>query len=210
MQLFLIRHGETDWNKEERIQGNIDTPLNATGIAQAERLAERLALEELEIVYASPLSRARTTAELIAQKAGIPLKLDERLKEKALGQLEGLTRADFEKTFPEVFKHWVTSQEHVPLPGEESPNQVLSRVNAFLDDVRVNHVDSKRVAIVSHGGTISMFCAALINLDARRRSPFVFDNASVTMIDLGGSRPRIHLLNDTCHLREEHLQDEIP
>jgi len=148
MQLFLIRHGETDWNKEERIQGNIDTPLNERGIAQAKLLAERLVLENLEMIYASPLARARTTAEHIAQKASIPLQLDERLKEKALGELEGMTRADFEKNLPEVFQRWVTSKEHVPLPGEETPEQVLSRVNTFLDEVRARHVDSKRIAIV--------------------------------------------------------------
>ncbi len=200
MHLLLIRHGETDWNNEGRIQGHTDTPLNARGIAQAEKLAARLAGEKIDALYTSPLARARITADLIAQKLGIAAIPDDRLKEKYLGELEGLTGAEFEQQYPEVYRAWHASAEHFPMPGEETPAAFRQRVQEFLDDAQARHKDATQVAIVSHGGTLGMFLATLIGLDVHRRFPFWFDNASISRVDLSGSRPRLRLLNDTCHL----------
>jgi broad specificity phosphatase PhoE len=206
MHLFLIRHGETDWNNEHRIQGNTDTPLNANGIAQAKQLAARIAGEKIAALYASPLARARATAEIIADKAGVALILDDRLKEKGLGDLEGLTVDEFELRYPDLYRGWISSADHFPLPGEESPAQLRERIVAFLDDLRTRHTNGARVAIVTHGGTISMFVSTLIGLAVNQRSPFWFDNASITLADLTGARPRVKLLNDTCHLANGELR----
>ena len=201
MHILLIRHGETDWNTERRIQGNTDTPLNATGLAQAKRLATRIAAaEKIDALYTSPLARARMTADMIAQQCGIVATPDDRLKEKALGDLEGLTIVEFEQHYPELHRGWLNSVEHFPLPNEETPMQLHERIETFLADLRVRHLNGTRVGVVSHGGTISMFVSMLIGLETNKRSPFWFDNASITTVDLSGSRPRIRLLNDTCHL----------
>ena len=208
MHLLLIRHGETDWNNEGRIQGHTDTPLNPRGIQQAGRLAARLASEEIDAVYTSPLARARVTAELIAQKHCLTAIPDDRLKEKFLGDFEGMTGGDLEKQYPEIFHAWHASEVHFPLPGEETPTALQERVQAFLDRVRAEHPDGAQVAVVSHGGTLSMFLATLIGLDIQRRFPFWFDNASVSHIDLSGTRFRLRLLNDTCHLRNGHNPSE--
>lgn len=200
MYLLLIRHGETDWNNERRIQGNTDTPLNANGIMQARQLARRIAGEKLDALYASPLARARVTAEIIADKVGVALNLDERLKEKGLGDLEGLTLEEFQAQYPELYQGWISGTEHFPLPGEESPAQLRERIVNFLNDLRARHANSARIGVVTHGGTISMFVSTLIGLGVNQRSPFWFDNASITLADLTGTRPRVKLLNDTCHL----------
>lgn len=200
MHLLLIRHGETDWNNERRIQGNTDTPLNANGIAQAQQLAARIVGEKIDALYASPLDRARATAEIIAQQAGVALILDDRLKEKGLGDLEGLTVDEFRARYPDLYRGWISSVNHFPLPGEESPAQLRERIVTFLDDLRARHSNGARVGAVTHGGTIGMFVATLIGLKVNQRSPFWFDNASVTLADLTGARPRVKLLNDTCHL----------
>ncbi len=200
MHLLLIRHGETDWNNERRIQGNTDTPLNANGIAQAKQLARRIAGEKLEALYASPLVRARVTAEIIADKVGVVLTLDDRLKEKGLGDLEGLTLEEFQAQYPELYQGWIFSTDHFPLPGEESPAQLRERIVDFLNDLRTRHSNGARLGVVTHGGTISMFVSTLIDLPVNQRSPFWFDNASLTVVDLTGARPRVKLLNDTCHL----------
>ncbi len=202
MHLYLIRHGETDWNVEQRIQGHTDTPLNARGIAQAEKLAARLAAEEkMDALYASPQRRARVTAETIARAAGIAPVFDDRLKEKYLGELEGMAIREVEQKFPEFFRGWRESATHVALPGEEHPRDLQTRLNSFLDDLRARHAPDARIAVVSHGGTIGMFIATLMEWDINKRLPFWFDNASVSWVDLSRARPRIRLLNDTCHLR---------
>ena len=210
MRLLLIRHGETDWNNEGRIQGHTDTPLNARGIAQAEKLAARLAREKIDAIYTSPLARARATAELIAREHGVAVISDDRLKEKCLGDLEGITGAEFEQQHAELYRAWRESETHYPLPGEETPSAVQERVQAFLDRVRAEHPDGAQVAVISHGGTLSMFLATLIGLDIQRRFPFWFDNASVSHIDLSGTRSRLRLLNDTCHLCNGHNPSENP
>ncbi len=200
MHLLLIRHGETDWNSQRRIQGNTDTPLNSYGIEQAHKLAQRLAEEKLGALYTSPLSRARVTAEIIGQKCGLTPILDDRLKEKGLGDLEGMTAEEFKDRFPDLYQGWITSQEHFSLPNEESPAELRERIETFLSDLHARHPNGTRIGVVSHGGTVGMFVGMLIGLGVNTRSPFWFDNASVTLIDLSGSRPRVRLLNDTCHL----------
>jgi broad specificity phosphatase PhoE len=205
MHLLLIRHGETDWNNEGRVQGHTDTPLNANGLAQARRLAARIAAEEaFATMYASPLARARVTAEIVAQACGIAPILDDRLKEQCLGEFEGLTGVEFEQHFPEIFAAWRTDPLRSPLPGQETRDDFQRRVQAFLDDLRARHTDGTRVAVVTHGGTIGMMLATLMGLDIGKRFPFWFDNASLSQVDLSGGRVRLRLLNDTCHLRNGH------
>jgi broad specificity phosphatase PhoE len=207
MYLLLIRHGETDWNIEGRMQGHSDTPLNANGIAQARRLAARVAAEEsFSAMYASPLARARVTAEIVAQACGIAPILDDRLKEQCLGDFEGLTDAEFAQRFPGALAAWRADPLRSPLPGQEKRDAFQQRVQAFLDDLRARHSDGTRVAVVTHGGTIGMMLATLIGLDIGKRFPFWFDNASLSHVDLSGGRVRLRLLNDTCHLRDGHRQ----
>ena len=202
MDLLLIRHGETDWNNERRMQGHTDTPLNANGIAQARQLAVRVVSEgSFSAMYASPLARARVTAEIIAQECGIAPILDDRLKEQGLGKFEGLTDAELERRFPGALAAWRTDPLRAPLPGQEKRDAFQQRVQAFLDNLRARHTDGTRVAVVTHGGTIGMMLATLIGLDIGKRFPFWFDNASLSHVDLSGGRVRLRLLNDTCHLR---------
>src|SRR5713226_3385839 len=103
MHLLFIRHGETKWNTEWRIQGHTDTPLNARGIEQAEQLAARLATEaKIDALYSSPLARARVTAEIIGKKLGLAASFDDRLKEKHLGEMEGMSFAEIEQQKPDL------------------------------------------------------------------------------------------------------------
>jgi len=204
VHLFLIRHGETEWNVERRMQGNTDIPLNARGRAQAELLAMRIAANGcLDVLYSSTLQRARVTAEAIARVCALTPIWDERLIEKGMGELEGLTLAEFEQRYPDLYRARMTSTEHVALPGEESPAQLYERVQAFLDDVCQRHTKGTRIGIVSHGGTLSMILSILLGVNIWRRSPFWMDNASVSVVDLSGPCARVRLLNDTCHLAED-------
>jgi broad specificity phosphatase PhoE len=204
MYLLLIRHGETDWNSQGRMQGRIDLPLNVRGIEQVERLAARLAEEErIDVLYTSPLLRARATAEVIAQSVGLNPIPDLRLVERSVGKLEGLTLQDFELSYPDLYQLWRNSDNSFNLPDEETREECLERVQSFLAMLRSRYMGA-RVALVTHGGTLSLMLGASIGLDLTKRFPFRFDNASLSKVDMRSMRPRIDLLNDTCHLQALH------
>ncbi len=206
MHLILLRHGETDWNIQGRMQGRTDTPLNAQGLTQAQRLAERLMREEqIDAIYTSPLARARITAEIVGQKLGLKPIPDERLMERGAGVFEGLTAPEFAERYPDLHRAWLNEAHRPNLPGAEARDDFHRRVAAFLDSIRAEH-PHQRIAVVSHGGTLSMLLATLIGLDFYRRSPFRFDNTSFTRVHWTDGTVRVELLNDTCHLNRTDEQ----
>jgi broad specificity phosphatase PhoE len=188
------------------MQGRIDLPLNVRGIEQAERLAARLAEEEqIDVLYTSPLIRARATAEIIAQRFELHPIPDLRLVERSIGKLEGLTLDDFEQNYPDLYRLWRHSKDNFNLPDEETREECLERIQSFLAMLRSRYMGA-RVALVTHGGTLSLMLGASIGLDLTKRFPFHFDNASLSKLDMKIVRPRIDLLNDTCHLHTSHRE----
>lgn len=143
-QLSLVRHGQTDWNLDQRIQGGTDIPLNRTGRAEAAETGLRLREREWHAIVSSPLSRAEETARIIAGELGLAgLKTVPALTERQHGQIEGLTFAQRRDRFP----------DGVPVPGLESRQDVLERVLPALGEIAAQH-DGKSVLVVSHGGVI--------------------------------------------------------
>jgi probable phosphoglycerate mutase len=136
--LLLVRHGETDWNAQRRWQGHADVPLNARGREQAARLAGELAAESVDVIYASDLSRARETAEIVGARLGVPVLLEAGLREIDVGSREGLT--------------WPETQERTDWDGE--PHE--AHAERILEALRriAAHQDAQRVLVVTHGGSI--------------------------------------------------------
>jgi probable phosphoglycerate mutase len=150
-ELLLVRHGETDWNRDQRFQGHADPPLNDTGRAQARALADELAAERIDAIYTSDLARARETAELIAERAGVPFVLEPQLREVDVGEWQGLTRPEIEERFPEGMRNW---HEHGHgWESGETYEQLAERVLEALERIVRRHPD-ERVVVVGHGGTI--------------------------------------------------------
>ena len=201
LKVYLVRHGETDWNIEGRLQGLTDIALNAKGLAQARLLAERLA-EEFNFValYASPLRRAYVTGEIIGARLGLTPIPDTRLVEHNLGELEGLTSADVKARFPEFHRMWHVGEKHVPFPGEEPSASFQHRLSEFLREIQARHAEGK-VIVITHGGAMGMIMALLMHIDLAWRLPFWFENASLNIVEFGSAVPRVRVLNDTCHLR---------
>jgi broad specificity phosphatase PhoE len=199
MQLILIRHGESTWNHAGRIQGWVDSPLSEWGQRQAEKLAERLAALPITAVYTSHLKRALETAQAIARTLDLSLTVDERLQEYGIGDLEGLTIEEVKERYPAIYLGWRETSLWIPLPGEEGREVFAQRVREAMADIVANYPE-EAVAVVTHGGVIGIFLAGLLGLGAGKRLPFVFDNASLSVIEWDGRRTRISSLNDTCHL----------
>ncbi|MBM4429660.1 MAG: histidine phosphatase family protein [Chloroflexi bacterium] len=207
MRLLLVRHGESLGNVAQRIQGLCDQPLTERGRTQARALAQRL-LDGYEVcaIYTSPLSRARETAEIIAALLDVTVITDDRLREYDCGVVTGLCYEEVQSQYPEIARRWAEDSWHVPIPGEEGIDTFQARVLAVMGDIVSQHATKDTVGIVAHGGTLSVYLAGLLEMGLNRRQPWVFDNASLSIVTLGGTRPRIALLNDTCHLH--HMQEK--
>ena len=148
-RLFLIRHGETGWNVEGRYQGQADPPLNGEGLTQARSLAHRLRKHGVEVLYTSPLLRARATADIVSGVLHVPVSLDARLMEINLGQWQGRLAADIEREDPETFRRWHNEPWLVLPPEGETLAQVQERVYAAADEILSRH-RGQCVGIVSH------------------------------------------------------------
>ena len=160
MELYIIRHGETDWNKEKRLQGRSDTELNAYGIELAQITAEALKDINFDCIYSSPLKRAYKTAEIIRRHREIEIKTDERLKEISFGVMEGVPM----KERPESFQKFFTDPANYVAPnGGESYEELVARTKDFIEDVVVtNSKTMERMLIVAHG---ALNKALMLNLN---------------------------------------------
>ncbi|TQR21585.1 histidine phosphatase family protein [Psychrobacillus vulpis] len=185
----FVRHGVTAWNKEGRAQGNTDVPLDDEGIQMAERVANRIEKEEWDVIYTSPLIRAKRTAEIIAEKQqGIDFLVDKRLGEIGGGIIEGTTEE-------ERVAKWGTAWRDLEL-GFEPEEAIISRGMSFMEEIKNAH-PGKRVLVVSHGGFIGRLINALIPQEEFSRD---IGNTSVTIIELQDEKKICHLFNCTKHL----------
>lgn len=196
LTLYLVRHGQTTFNAEGRIQGWLDVPLDATGQIQAQRVAQRLAQQPIGVIYSSPLLRAADTARVIAHVCGLDVILDERLREYHMGDWTGLTPEEIRLTLPS--SHAVDNPEGI-VPNGETAQQMRERVAALLGDLVVRHANETLI-LVSHGGTLGALVGTMIGLPVMRRHPFTFGNASITEVAYENGRWRLRSLNDRCHL----------
>jgi glucosyl-3-phosphoglycerate phosphatase len=170
--LLLVRHGETDWNRDGRWQGHSDTQLNDVGRDQAVRVAGEL--DGVDVVYASDLARARETAEIVAARLGLPVRLDERLRERSFGGWEGKTAPEIEAEFRDAHASWIAGEG----PGAEDAEafaDFAARVQAFLADILARHPDGT-VLVVAHGGSIRVIHALASGLD------YVRDHRSIPAV----------------------------
>lgn len=163
VELVLVRHAQTDWNKNKIMQGQKDIPLNEKGKQQARELKELIRKEKIDAIIISPLQRTRQTAEII-NTFGLPVIEDGRLKERSYGKFEGLKTEDLLKDHPEITTFKVGDSFYwIDVPTAETYGQLRARVREFLTEIK-NRYAGKRVLIVSHGDTLDMFYAELNNI----------------------------------------------
>jgi broad specificity phosphatase PhoE len=170
-EILLVRHGETDWNRENRFQGHADPPLNDAGRAQAAELTARLAGERLAAIYSSPLARAFETAEIVGKAQGLEPVPVEHLREVDVGSWQGLTRSEVELRYPEQFLRWTGHGQG--WEDGETYEEMGSRVIAGLQELATAH-EGERILAVTHGGPIRAALARANGTDhaeARRAGP---------------------------------------
>lgn len=153
MKVYLIRHGETDWNKEGKLQGRVDIPLNAEGRHVAELTREALQEVPFDVAFTSPLKRAYETAEIILRGRGVPIIKDDRIIEVGFGTYEGKKRKDWDENIKNFF---LKSEAYVPLGDGETFEDVLEREGAFLKELfSDSRYQGKTILIATHGAALS-------------------------------------------------------
>lgn len=198
-EFIIIRHGETAWNADGRIQGHTDVPLTDKGLEQARLVAERLRDERIDAVYASDLQRATVTGQAIAEGRGLEVITTTLLREAYLGEWQGMTLAEVEDKFPAEFANYRRDSINNRPPGAERLESVISRCRQFLDEVTAER-PNERVAVGAHGGSVRGLVAVALGLGPELYRRLRLDNGGITIIETKDGRPVLKLLNDTCHL----------
>lgn len=202
MKFFIVRHGETNWNREGRFQGQMDIPLNEKGLEQARMTAARFKGYPLEAVYASPLSRARVTGELIAEAAGCPLIPDKRFMEINHGAWEGTTTAEVEKNYGDILRQWKTEPHLVkmPGPGGESLEDVQKRAVAAVEEIVPKHKGD--ILLATHDAAAKTIICYYLGVPLSRYWRLKIPNCSVSYIEFLPSGPQVGLLGDVSHFHQ--------
>ncbi|MBK6005079.1 histidine phosphatase family protein [Ramlibacter ginsenosidimutans] len=200
-ELVLIRHGETDMNRELRFQGQVDVSLNAVGHAQARRLADRLAGEPADAVVVSDLLRACQTAAPISGGLAIPYVTDAGLREQAFGRVDGMRVEDIQREHPQAWAGWLRFDEDFAMPDGESTRAFHARVMAFLQRLVAAH-PQQTVVVVTHGGVLDMIyrTARSLGLSGPRQSEI--PNAGLNRIRVRDGAMEIITWADTRHLAD--------
>jgi probable phosphoglycerate mutase len=203
-KLYLVRHGETEWNKDSKVQGKTDTELSDKGIHQAELLAKRLACEDIDFVYSSSLKRALRTAEIITSPNECGIVKSEKYHEICLGPWEGMTISEIKEKYSEHFRAYREDPANFRLPGAETFLELAERTYSAIIEIVKSHKGGS-ILIVSHGTAIKAAIIRILGIDIKNYSKFKIDNASISIISFtedNPEKPVIVCLNDTNHLVE--------
>lgn len=208
-KLCLIRHGETSWNAERRLQGHTDIPLNATGMLQARQMAQALKDIKLtfDVLYTSDLKRASDTANAVVELFGVDALVDSELRERHFGTLQGLSISEAPLKHPDIWQAHIARDLEHDLEGGESIQQFALRVQNALDKIQARHA-GKTILIVSHGGTLDMMyrIASKQALSAERIASV--PNASLNWLTHSqGSGWTVGQWADTRHLESPALEN---
>jgi probable phosphoglycerate mutase len=200
--IILIRHGETKGNREGLFRGQMDFPLNENGEQQARDLAHALKNYDLKAVYASPLARAKTTAEIVASPHNLKIEIESGFTNINLGLWQGKPKAEIQERFPDLWQLWITEPERLQLPQGETLGEVQNRSFEALVEITQKH-SGQSVAIVSHRAVLKPLLARALGVNPPYFWRFHLDNGSYSILEYTPQRGYIlTLLNEIQHLRD--------
>ena len=180
-RIIAVRHGETAWNVDARIQGHLDIPLNATGLWQAHQLARALAAEPIAAIYASDLQRAHATAQAVASATGAPLVADPGLRERSFGALQGRTFAQIEAEHPEEALRWRKRDPHFAPEGGESLVVLRERIADTTHRLAAQHAGAL-VVLVAHGGVLDVLYRLATRQELQAPRTWLLTNAAINRL----------------------------
>ena len=202
MKVYLVRHGETDWNKSGRMQGRMEVDLNLFGFKQSHLCAKRLKPIPFEMAFTSPQSRALQTAELILKHHNVHLETNPALQEIHLGKWEGMTWSEVKRQHRGLIDDMTKDRQTAKLHGGEAYEDVLKRAMSFIETI--SKLPFEHVLVVSHGGLIKMVLSYVLDLPIEKRGNFHLSNTGISVIekDASSNKWRVISINETSHLEE--------
>ena len=207
-RIVAIRHGETTWNVDTRIQGHLDIPLNATGRQQAARMAQALRDEPITAVYASDLTRAWETAEYLGRAHGLEVTAEEGLRERGFGDFEGKTFAEIEALLPDQSMRWRKREPEFAPQGGESLLALHRRVVEAAERLAARH-RGELIALVGHGGVMDVLYRVATRLDIQAPRTWALGNAAINRLLWNPEGFTLVGWADTQHLDEETRDDKL-
>jgi probable phosphoglycerate mutase len=206
-RLCVIRHGETAWNSERRIQGQLDEPLSALGHAQARATADSLAQEAFAAIYASDLSRARQTAEAVAHLLKLPVRLEPDLRERHYGVFQKRTYDEMRKDYPREYARFEAREIDFVLPGGESLRRFSERVLRCFGEIVERHAGGQ-VLVFTHGGVLDILHRRASGKPLSAPRDFEIPNAALNWLEVADGKWSTLIWADRGHLAE--ALDELP
>ncbi|ALB45407.1 MULTISPECIES: histidine phosphatase family protein [Clostridium] len=200
--LYLIRHGQTKWNLEKRMQGHKDSPLTEVGISQAQKLRDRLINEKIDLIYSSESKRAYDTAKIIQHNRNIPINIKKELKEIHMGKWEGMNQTDIINKYPETWENfWNNPSVYVPTDEGESYEELKARVIPSIEEI-INLNQGKSIVIVTHRITLKVIMSHFMsqNICDICENPDI-ESASLSKIHVENGVPKILLYGDISHYK---------
>ena len=204
MNLILIRHGETVWNKERRMQGHSDSPLSEKGLRQAQLLGKRMAQMKFDALYSSDSGRAHHTARCVAEATGHRIIVEPRLRERNFGVLEGLTREEMEARYPDEYARFKSRDPHFEMPRGESGTAFRRRAVDCMDEIVARH-PRQLVVVVTHGLVLDVFYRIAMGIAFEERRIHELVNAGLNRLRHDGGTWHIEAWGDGSHLEEGML-----
>jgi probable phosphoglycerate mutase len=198
-RFIVVRHGETRWNVEQRIQGNGDSPLTPRGLAQADAIAERLANEPFDALVSSDLGRAMQTAQRIARRTGHTVVPDARLRERHFGDGEGLTYAEIDRLHPGAFSRTQEMDPDYRVPGGETRREFHHRIMLAFEALATEH-DGRRLCVVAHGGVLAAIYRVIHGIPVAQPHTIPIANAAYNAITFEADRWSLETWDDVDHL----------
>jgi len=206
-KLTVVRHGETLWNQQLKIQGHLNSNLSELGIRQAQAIANALVGNQFDALYASDLGRAVQTAEIIAQRLNLKVVTDVRLRERCYGIVQGLTHDEFQQELPEQYALYLSGNTEFIIPGGENARQFFDRVLSCAHEIAERH-SRQHVAIVTHGGVLDTFIRKTFDLPLGASRRYSLFNSSINSFTVSDSKWKLESWGNILHLRSVGITEQ--
>ncbi|MGK0289797.1 MAG: putative phosphoglycerate mutase [bacterium] len=205
-KLIFVRHGETLWNEEERIQGHADSDLNEVGLAQAVKIGNRFKDEDFDVIFSSDLKRAQMTAKQITQHTKHKLQLEPRFRERHHGVFQGLTKTEILEKYSTEYEKYLSDDPNYIIPNGESITQKTERIISAVNEITKQY-EGKKIVIVTHGGVLDSIFRHAFQMSLASIRQFSIFNASINSFEISNQFWKLLSWGDITHLEGLPVKD---